>query len=158
MCLLDTTDGALMMALYTSTALARDQIAILYYSTVLTVITIIVAVVIGVIQLLTLIRNVAEPSGNFWDGVEFVEDHYDIIGCAICASFLVFGGISVLVYKPWRRYIDHKREMLIEQGAEGGVERDPLLGDALPGEGFEADIDQDTSLRRPEIGDVESGP
>ena len=57
MCLLDTVDGALMMALYTSTAFAKDQIAILYYSIVLTVITITVAMVIGFIQLLTLVRT-----------------------------------------------------------------------------------------------------
>ena len=66
MCLLDTVDGALMMALYTSTTLAKDQIAILYYSIVLTVITVIVAMVIGFIQLLTLIQNVANLSGEFW--------------------------------------------------------------------------------------------
>ena len=66
MCLLDTTDGALMMALYTSTSLAKDQIAILYYSIVLTVITVIVAMVIGFIQLLSLILNVASPTGKFW--------------------------------------------------------------------------------------------
>ena len=56
MCLLDTVDGALMMALYTSTALAKDQIAILYYSIVLTIITITVAVIIGLVQMLTLVR------------------------------------------------------------------------------------------------------
>lgn len=66
MCLLDTVDGSLMMALYTSTTLAKDQIAILYYSIVLTVITVIVAMVIGFIQLLTLIQNVANLSGGFW--------------------------------------------------------------------------------------------
>ena len=80
MCLLDTTDGALMMTLYTSTALAHDQIAILYYSIVLTVITVIVAVVIGTIQLLNLILNVANPQGKFWDGVGAAGDHFDIIG------------------------------------------------------------------------------
>lgn len=80
MCLLDTTDGALMMSLYTSTALARDTIAILYYSIVLTVITVVVALVIGVIQLLTLVLNVAEPTGRFWDGVERAGDNYEIIG------------------------------------------------------------------------------
>ena len=66
MCLLDTIDGALMMALYTSTALAKDQIAILYYSIILTVITIVVAVIIGMIQMLSLIQNIAQPSGQFW--------------------------------------------------------------------------------------------
>ena len=56
MCLLDTIDGALMMALYTSTSFAKDQIAILYYSIVLTVITVMIAMVIGLIQTLTLVR------------------------------------------------------------------------------------------------------
>lgn len=69
-----------MMALYTSTSMAKDQIAILYYSIVLTAITVVVAVVIGVIQLLTLILNVAEPSGKFWDGVAAAGDNYEIIG------------------------------------------------------------------------------
>lgn len=68
MCLLDTVDGALMMALYTSTSFAKDPIAILYYSIVLTVITVLVAIIIGVIQLLTLILNIAAPSGSFWVG------------------------------------------------------------------------------------------
>ena len=66
MCLLDTVDGALMMALYTSTSLAKDQVAILYYSIVLTVITVVVAMVIGFIQLLTLIQNIGNLSGGFW--------------------------------------------------------------------------------------------
>lgn len=55
MCLLDTVDGALMMALYTSTAFAKDQIAILYYSIVLTFITVTVAMVIGLVQMLSLV-------------------------------------------------------------------------------------------------------
>ena len=80
MCLLDTLDGALMMALYTSTAAAKDQLAILYYSIVLTLITITVALVIGILQLLTLVLNVANPTGRFWHGVEVAGDHYDIIG------------------------------------------------------------------------------
>lgn len=115
-----------MMTLYTSTSLARDPIAILYYSIVLTVITIFVAIVIGIIQLLSLVRNVAEPNGRFWDGVETVEDYYDVIGATICASFILFGGLSVLLYKPWRRYVDRKREMgAVEE--EGSREGDALL-------------------------------
>lgn len=137
------------MALYTCTALARDQIAILYYLAVLTVITIIVAIVVGIIQLLTLIRNAAEPTRRFWDGVEVVEDHYDIIGLAICASFLVFGGIGVLVYKPWRRHIDHREQDLDEQCTEGSVERDALLRGEDPMEGYDEGLEEDTSLHRP---------
>ncbi|KAL8657293.1 MAG: hypothetical protein Q9226_002060 [Calogaya cf. arnoldii] len=86
MCLLDTVDGALMMSLYTSTTLANDRIAILYYSIVLTLITVVVAMVIGFIQLLSLIANVSEPSGKFWDGVAVAGDHYDVIGKIRAAS------------------------------------------------------------------------
>jgi nickel/cobalt transporter (NiCoT) family protein len=80
MCLLDTTDGALMMALYTRTAAARDPVIVLYYSIILTGITVVVALIIGTIQLLTLIANVANPEGRFWDGVNNAGEHYDIIG------------------------------------------------------------------------------
>ncbi|KAK7732064.1 hypothetical protein SLS57_001044 [Botryosphaeria dothidea] len=135
MCLLDTADGALMMSLYTSTALARDRIAILYYSIVLTVITVVVALVIGVIQLLTLVLNVAEPTGRFWDGVEKAGDNYEIIGGAICGSFIVFGALSVLLYKPWRRRIDEKRER--NQALLTSDDQDPQ-DTPLSGEGIES--------------------
>jgi len=111
MCFLDTTDGALMSALYTSSSFAQDQIAILYYSIVLTVITIIVAIIIGAIQLLLLILHVVEPTGRFWDGVGAAGDAYDIIGGCIIMSFVVFGTLSVLVYRPWRRRVDRRRAM-----------------------------------------------
>lgn len=78
----------------------------------LTGVTIIVAVVIGVIQLLTLILNVASPTGRFWDGVEAAGNHYDIIGGAICGSFVFFGLLSVALYRPWRRRVDQHRERL----------------------------------------------
>jgi high-affinity nickel-transport protein len=80
MCLLDTVDGALMSMLYSSASLSKDPIAILYYSIVLTAVTVIVALVIGTIQLLSLIQNVVNPQGKFWDGVEIASDNYDIIG------------------------------------------------------------------------------
>lgn len=34
---------------------------------------------------------------------------YILIGGAICGAFIVFGGLSVLLYKPWRRRVDKKR-------------------------------------------------
>lgn len=107
MCLLDTIDGALMMTLYTSTSLARDTVAILYYSIVLSSITVVVAICIGTIQLLSVISNFS--TGKFWDGVDNIGDHYDIVGGAICGAFVVFGGLSVLCYGPWRRAMDRRR-------------------------------------------------
>ena len=108
MCLIDTTDGALMMTLYTSTSLARDAIGILYYSIILTAITVVVAICIGTIQLLSLIASVMNPTGKFWNGVNSMADHFDIVGGAICGSFLVFGILSVALYRPWRRRIDQR--------------------------------------------------
>ncbi|KAF4625485.1 hypothetical protein G7Y89_g12683 [Cudoniella acicularis] len=118
MCLIDTTDGALMMTLYTSTSLARDTIAILYYSIVLTAITVMVAICIGTIQLLSLVAGVANPSGKFWDGVGAVGDHFDIIGGSICGSFIFFGVLSVLLYRPWRQRVDRKRSRVTIEGDE----------------------------------------
>jgi nickel/cobalt transporter (NiCoT) family protein len=138
MCLIDTTDGALMLSLYVQPATnflkrddnssdkpstgdhenladmtafsnARDPIAFLYYSIILTALTVIVAVIIGILQLLNLILNVAGPEGKFWDGVETAGDNYDKIGGGICGSFIVFGLISVALYKPWRRWIETRQ-------------------------------------------------
>ncbi|KAJ5669038.1 hypothetical protein N7462_010108 [Penicillium macrosclerotiorum] len=134
MCLLDTIDGALMFTLYIqpsanflppkrnsvssegSTEVTgdelpqsddnhRDPIAFLYYSIVLTTLTVIVAIVIGVIQLLTMILNVTDAKGKFWDGVQTAGDYYDVIGGSICGLFIIFGGLSVFLYKPWRRWM-----------------------------------------------------
>jgi high-affinity nickel-transport protein len=116
MCLLDTTDGALMMTLYTSTSLARDTVAILYYSIVLSAITVLVAMAIGIIQLLSVIANYS--TGPFWEGVDAVGDHFDVIGGGICGAFVVFGAASVLMYGPWRRRFDHRRRPGLGEAVE----------------------------------------
>ncbi|KAF2277922.1 3-oxoacyl-synth [Westerdykella ornata] len=117
MALLDTADGALMMALYTSTQLARDKIAVCYYSIVLTGVTVVVAVAIGVVQFLNLALNVVQPDtdtaggggghgGAFWRGVERLGERWDVVGGAICGAFVLVGGVSVVVYGPWRRRVE----------------------------------------------------
>lgn len=164
MCLVDTTDGALMMSLYvapmgmggdddkkedqplvtddvtvttqpvaledveqtssqpaTATATrahprVKDPLTFLYYSIVLTSLTVVCAIVIGILQLLSLILNTAHPTGTFWDGVEVAGEYYEVIGGAICASFIVFGGISVICYRPWKRWVQRKRALLRAQG------------------------------------------
>ncbi|KAK5743146.1 hypothetical protein LTR17_002907 [Elasticomyces elasticus] len=97
MCLLDTFDGAAMMSLYTSAGLARDVIAILYYQCVLTAVTVAVALVVGFLQLFGL-----------------------ILSGSICGSFLVFGLLSIVLYKPWRRLIERGRgEARVTLGDDG---------------------------------------
>ncbi len=119
MCLVDTLDGALMLTLYLAPAKddsdasagsrAKDPLTFLYYSVVLTTLTVLVALVIGTIQLLTLVLNVAAPEGPFWDGVQTASDNYDVIGGAVCGSFVVVGAVSVACYGPWRRRVDRRR-------------------------------------------------
>lgn len=160
MCLIDTMDGALMLSLYVQPAAnflpkarrsdsvgssdvidvhtegpnhsanPRDPVAFLYYSIVLTTLTVIVAIVIGVIQLLTMIQNVAEPKGKFWDGVETAGDYYDVIGGSICGLFLICGLLSVALYKPWRRWFGKRHgqaDIVDEEGSldgdAGGISR-----------------------------------
>ncbi|KAK7427197.1 hypothetical protein QQZ08_006310 [Neonectria magnoliae] len=138
MCLLDTTDGALMMALYTSKAFSRDTVAILYYSIVLTGITVFVSAFIGIIQVLSLVQNAAEPEGSFWDGVSAIGDHFDIIGGSICGVFVVVGLGSIIVYKPWRRRVE-RRNRALASAADEGLEDD--LGPASP-------VSADENIRR----------
>ncbi|KAJ0163963.1 High-affinity nickel transport protein nic1 [Colletotrichum tanaceti] len=141
MCLLDTTDGALMMALYTSKAFSRDRVAILYYSVVLTGITVFVSAFIGAVQVLSLVANVAEPEGRFWDGVDAIGDHFDVIGGSICGLFVVVGLGSVLVYRPWRRRVEKRSEeraMLVPEeergmGAGAGALAGPSYGTVATG-------------------------
>ncbi|KAK0738797.1 high-affinity nickel-transport protein-domain-containing protein [Schizothecium vesticola] len=128
MCLIDTMDGALMMALYTNKAFSRDVVAILYYSIVLTGITVFVSAFIGIIQLLSLVQNVAEPEGGFWDGVSAIGDHFDIIGGSICGLFVVVGLVSVLVYRPWRKRMD-RRVVEEPEGQLSGESDPPSDGD-----------------------------
>lgn len=122
MCLVDSTDGALMMALYTSKAFSRDTVAILYYSIVLTGITVVVAAFIGIVQVLSLAQNVANPSGKFWDGVSAIGDHFDIIGGSICGLFVIVGIGSVLFYGPWRRRMERRAQGVLVIEASGDVE------------------------------------
>jgi high-affinity nickel-transport protein len=94
--------------------------------------------VIGMIQLLSVIANFS--SGSFWDGVDTVGDHYSEIGGAICGAFVVFGGLSVILYKPWRRRVDCRyaarygldTENDVSQSEDNGMPK-KVLQEELPG-------------------------
>ena len=48
-------------------------------------------------------------------------------GGAICGSFLVFGGLAVVVYKPWRRRLDRKRPVRRRGDSLDGVDREGAI-------------------------------
>lgn len=106
----------------------RDPIAFLYYSIVLTTFTVIVAIVIGVIQLLSLIDSAVGPKGKFWEGVETASDYYDAIGGGICGCFVIIGAVSVLLFKPWKRWVMKGRERAAAEDEEGGYHDDDFGG------------------------------
>ncbi|KZZ91808.1 high affinity nickel transport protein nic1 [Moelleriella libera RCEF 2490] len=118
MCLIDTLDGASMLALYTSKAFSRDMIALLYYQIVLSAITVVVSAFIGIVQVLSLVQNIAEPEGPVWDGVSAIGDHFDIIGGSICGVFLLVGIVSMILYRPWRRRMDRRHQRLAAAAEE----------------------------------------
>lgn len=114
----------------------RSPLTFLYYSIVLTALTVVVALIIGVIQLLSLLLNVAvseetAEKSQFWHGVEMAGEYYDVIGGAICGSFVVVGIISVLCYRPWRRWVDQERARL-------------RVGHGLPNNGEAVLLEQDS--------------
>lgn len=130
----------------------RSPLTFLYYSIVLTALTVLVALVIGVIQLLSLILNVAvsdETAKNslFWHGVEMAGEYYDVIGGAICGSFVVVGIVSVFCFKPFRRWVDQKRaRMCIQQ--EGSVHNVAALVDRDDAEILRGDLTPSSATNR----------
>ncbi|POR32807.1 Nickel/cobalt efflux system [Tolypocladium paradoxum] len=107
-------------------AFSRDVVAILYYSVVLTAITVFVSAFIGIVQVLSLVQKVAEPEGSFWDGVSAIGDHFDIIGGSICGVFVVVGLGAIIVYRPWRRRMDRRRQGLTTVEEESSPEYEGL--------------------------------
>jgi high-affinity nickel-transport protein len=97
--------------------MGRPSLTRLFHSILLTSLSIGIAVTIGVIQLLTLVYNVAQPTGPFWDGVNWIGDRYDIFGGVICGAFLVIGVGGVIIGKLIRdkRRRDRRRNELCQE-------------------------------------------
>lgn len=115
-----------------------DPLIFLYYSTILTGLTVIVALVIGIIQLLSLILNVAEPTGKFWDGVAVAGDYYDVIGGSICGLFLIVGIGAIWFYARFKRWVHATRATNIARRRSEASHH--------PEEEEETDLPKDTDL------------
>ena len=95
-----------MTLLYTSPGsgpTSSASMSRLFNSILLTSLSIGIAITIGTIQLLSLIYNIRQPEGQFWDGVQWLNDHYDIIGGVICGTFLLLGIIIFITAKILRK-------------------------------------------------------
>jgi len=47
-----------------------------------------------------------------------VGDNFDIIGGAICGSIVVFGILTVILYRPWRQRVDRRQRRATIEGSE----------------------------------------
>lgn len=101
MCLLDTTDGVLMLGCY-GWAFVKP-VRKLYYNLNITLVSVLVAVLVGTIEALSIIGPQLGYRGTMWDAVARLSDNFGLIGAAIVGIFVLSWVVSTAVYKL-RRY------------------------------------------------------
>ncbi len=97
MCLLDTTDGILMLGAY-GWAFVKP-VRKLYYNFNITLISVLVAVLVGTIEVLSVVGPQFGLNGSFWRAVAAAGDNFGTVGLAIVAIFALSWGVSTVVYK-----------------------------------------------------------
>ncbi len=101
MCLLDTTDGILMLGAY-GWAFVKP-IRKLYYNLNITLISVLVAVLVGTIEVLSIIAMEFNLSGGIWDHLGNLD--FGLLGGIIIGLFIVSWIVSTIIYKV-KRYDD----------------------------------------------------
>lgn len=106
MCLLDTTDGILMLGAY-GWAFVKP-VRKLYYNLNITLVSVLVALVVGTIEIISIVSNVLNLSGGFWDSVNKLD--FGFLGGIIIGIFIVSWAVSTIIYKV-RKYDDIEVKM-----------------------------------------------
>jgi nickel/cobalt transporter (NiCoT) family protein len=101
MCLLDTTDGVLMLGCY-GWAFVKP-VRKLYYNLNITLVSVLVAVLVGTIETLSIVGPQLGFRGGIWDAVARMSDNFGLIGVAIIGLFVLSWFVSTAIYKL-RRY------------------------------------------------------
>jgi high-affinity nickel-transport protein len=97
MCLLDTTDGILMLGCY-GWAFVKP-VRKLYYNLNITLVSVLVAVGIGSIEALGILDDRFGWKGRFWDAIGSIGDNFGTLGFAIIGIFVLSWIVSTAVYK-----------------------------------------------------------
>jgi high-affinity nickel-transport protein len=113
MCLLDTTDGVLMLGAY-GWAFVKP-VRKLYYNMNITFISVLVALVVGAIEVLSIVQSQTNVSGPFWDAIGNLSNNFGVIGGIIIGLFILSWLISTLIYKV-RKYDDIEVKMAPKPG------------------------------------------
>ena len=101
MCLLDTTDGVLMLGAY-GWAFVKP-IRKLYYNLNITLVSVLVALVVGTIEVISIISSLLHLSGGFWDEVTRLD--FGVLGIMIIGIFVLSWVISTIIYRV-KKYDD----------------------------------------------------
>src|SRR6266567_542324 len=110
MCLLDTTDGILMLGAY-GWAFVKP-IRKLYYNLNITLISVLVAFVVGTIEVFSIIAMEFHLSGGVWDHLGNLD--FGVLGSIIIGIFLVSWVVSTIIYKV-KKYDDIEVTMVASQ-------------------------------------------
>ena len=120
MCLLDTTDGILMLGAY-GWAFVKP-VRKLYYNLNITLVSVLVALVVGFIEVLSIIAMEFNLTGGIWDSLGNLD--FGFLGGIIIGLFVVSWVVSTIIYKV-KKYDDIEvlapsRQDLIGSGTGGG--------------------------------------
>ncbi len=97
MCLIDTTDGILMLGAY-GWAFVKP-VRKLYYNLNITLISVLVALGVGTIEVFGIISSTFNLNGGFWGFVGNLNNNFGVIGYYIIGIFVVSWAISTIIYK-----------------------------------------------------------
>jgi high-affinity nickel-transport protein len=101
MCLMDTTDGILMLGAY-GWAFVKP-VRKLYYNLNITLVSVLVALVVGTIEITSIVSGVLNLSGGIWDFINNLD--FGLLGGIIIAIFVVSWIVSTIIYRL-KRYDD----------------------------------------------------
>jgi len=117
MCLLDTTDGILMLGAY-GWAFVKP-VRKLYYNLNITLVSVVVALFVGGIEALSIVSSELNLSGGLWNFVGNLSSNFGTLGFIIIGMFLVSWGISTLIYKL-KRYDELDVKIAAKPGGVAG--------------------------------------
>jgi high-affinity nickel-transport protein len=101
MCLMDTTDGILMLGAY-GWAFVKP-VRKLYYNMNITLVSVLVAFVVGTIEIISIVSGLLNLSGGFWDFIGNLD--FGLLGGIIIGIFVVSWLVSTIIYRL-KRYDD----------------------------------------------------
>ncbi|MBI1421865.1 MAG: HoxN/HupN/NixA family nickel/cobalt transporter [Gammaproteobacteria bacterium] len=100
MMLMDTTDSILMVRAYSWAF--RNPLRKLHYNLTITIVSALVALIVAGIEVLALVKEQLNLSGQLWEQVSSLSQHWEMIGILVVTLFVASWLVSMLIYKARR--------------------------------------------------------